>query len=167
MTNNVVFYLYNVFGDYMKKIFIFSITFGFIFSLLLFLNYRKNMNDKTELNKLYFFQISAYKDLKNAANKTKYLESYIVIKEKDQLYHIYIGLTKSLKNVSKIKEFYNKNGNNIYVREKNVNCKNFIKDLDNYEILLSSAESKESIEKIEREVLKKYKEYNCENIRNG
>lgn len=167
MTNNVDFNLYNKFGDKMKKIFIVSIILGIIFSLIIYLNYKKNINDNLEINKLYFFQVSAYKNLENIANKTKDLESYIVIKESDNLYHIYVGLTKDLKNLQKIKEFYTKNGDNIYVREKSVSCKKFISDLNNYEVLLSSAESKTSIEKIEKEVLKKYKEYNCENIRNG
>ena len=167
MTNNVGFNLYNEHGDNMKKVFIVSIVLGIVFSLILYLNYKKNINENVEINKLYFFQISAYKNLENVKNKTKNLESYIVIKENDNLYHIYVGLTKNLKNLQKIKEFYSKNGDNIYVREKNVGCENFMSDLNNYEVLLSSAESKKAIEKIEKEVLKKYKEYNCENVRNG
>ncbi len=167
MTNNVGFNLYNEHGDNMKKVFIVSIVLGIVFSLILYLNYKKNINENVEINKLYFFQISAYKNLENVKNKTKNLESYIVIKENDNLYHIYVGLTKNLKNLQKIKEFYSKNGDNIYVREKNVGCENFMSDLNNYEVLLSTAESKKAIEKIEKEVLKKYKEYNCENVRNG
>lgn len=167
MTNNVVIYLYNYFGDNMKKVFIISIVLGIIFSLILYLNYKKNTNDTKDINVLYFIQVSAFKNIKNISDKTKELESYIVIKEQDDLYHIYVGLTKNTKNLEKIKEFYKRNDDNIYVREKSVSCKNFIKELDNYEILLSSAESKRTVEKIEKEVLKKYKEYNCENIRNG
>ena len=167
MTNNVLFYLYNVFGENMKKVIVVSIILGIIFSLIIYLNYRKNVNDKKEINILYFLQISAYKNVENISNKTKNLDSYLVIKENDNLYHIYIGLTKDSKNLEKIKEFYKKSNDNIYVREKVVSCKNFISELSNYEILLSNAESKDIVEKIEKEVLKKYKEYNCENIRNG
>ena len=167
MTNNVVLYLYNKRGDNMKKVFVISITLGIIFSLILYLNYRKNTQSITKIDTLYFFQVSAYKNLENIANKTKDLESYIVVKESDDLYHIYIGLTKNLENLRKIKEFYKKSDDNIYVREKNVSCKEFIIELNNYEVLLSTASSKEAVEKIEKEVLKKYKEYNCENIRNG
>ncbi len=167
MTNNVVFNLYNIFGDYMKKVITISVILGIIFSLILYLNYKKNINGVKETDTLYFIQVSAYKNVKNISDKTKALENYIVVKEDDNLYHIYIGLTKNLKNLEKIKEFYKKNGDNIYVREKVVSCKNFISELNNYETLLSSAESKKTVERIEKEVLKKYKEYNCENIRNG
>ena len=167
MTNNVVIYLYNDFGDNMKKVFIISIVLGIIFSLIFYLNYKKNNNEFKDIDTLYFIQISAYKNVKSISTETKKLESYLIIKEEDNLYHIYVGLTKKLKNLEKIKEFYKKSDDNIYVRKKRVNCKKFISELENYEILLSSAESKSAIEKVEKEVLNKYKEYNCENIRNG
>jgi hypothetical protein len=167
MTNNVVFYLYNRFGDNMKRVFIISIILGIIFSLILYLNYKKNLNDIDSKVTLYFFQVSAYKNIENVSNKTKNLNSYLVIKESDNLYHIYIALTKNLENFKKIKELYEKNGDNIYVREKIVGCEKFILELDNYEVLISKVESKEAVERIQKDVLKKYKDYNCENIRNG
>ncbi len=167
MTNNMVFNLYNKLGDNMKKTLILSILLGVIFSLILYLNYKKNTEIKNNNNILYFLQVAAYKDLNNVNKEINNLQSYIVIEEIDNLYHIYVGITLDQKNFEKVKEFYKKNDYNIYVREKVVNCKNFISDLKNYDILLSKSNSKNSVDKIEKEVLKKYKEYNCENIRNG
>ena len=167
MTNNVVFNLYNIPGDNMRKVFIISVLLGIIFSLIIYLNYKKNIDSKIEVNTLYFLQISAYKNVKNISNKTKNLNNYLVIKESDNLYHIYIGLTKNPKNIEKIKEFYKKTDDNIYVREKVVSCSEFISELNNYDTLLLNTESEEVVKKIQKEVLKKYKEYNCENIRNG
>lgn len=158
MTNNMVFYLYNSFGDCMKKVFVFSITTGIIFSLLLILNYKKNINSNDHYETLYFVQVSAYKSVENISKITKSLDSYIVTHEDDNLYHIYVGITKNKKNLEKIKEFYIKKGNNIYVREKIVRCKNFLKELDNYEILL---ENSNNISLTLKEILKKYSE--CEN----
>ena len=162
MTNNMVFNLYNLFGDYMKKIFVFSITLGIIFSLLLILNYKKNINEKKYLETLYFMQLAAYENSSNVSKITKELDSYIVMKEDDNLYHVYVGIVKNKRNLEKIKEFYIKNGNNIYVREKMVRCKNFLNEIDNYEILL---EKSNNILPIEKEILKKFND--CENKRDG
>ena len=162
MTNNMVFNLYNLFGDYMKKIFVFSITLGIIFSLLLILNYKKNINAKKYLETLYFMQLAAYENSSNVSKITKELDSYIVMKEDDNLYHVYVGIVKNKRNLEKIKEFYIKNGNNIYVREKMVRCKNFLNEIDNYEILL---ENSNNILSIEKEILKKFND--CENKRDG
>jgi len=162
MTNNMVFNLYNLFGDYMKKIFVFSITLGIIFSLLLILNYKKNINEKKYLETLYFMQLAAYENSSNVSKITKELDSYIVMKEDDNLYHVYVGIVKNKRNLEKIKEFYIKNGNNIYVREKIVRCKNFLNEIDNYEILL---ENSNNILSIEKEILKKFND--CENKRDG
>ena len=158
----MVFNLYNLFGDYMKKIFVFSITLGIIFSLLLVLNYKKNINEKKYLETLYFMQLAAYEKSSNVSKITKELDSYIVMKEDDNLYHVYVGIVKNKRNLEKIKEFYIKNGNNIYVREKMVRCKNFLNEIDNYEILL---ENSNNILSIEKEILKKFND--CENKRDG
>ena len=146
----------------MKKVFVFSITTGIIFSLLLILNYKKNINIKEYYETFYFVQIYAYKNVENISKITKGLDNYIVIKEDDDLYHIYVGITKNKNNLEKIKEFYTKKGNNIYVREKAVRCKNFLDDSDNYEILL---ENSNNISSVLKEILKEYSE--CENKRNG
>ena len=146
----------------MKKVFVFSITTGIIFSLLLLLNYRKNITEQEHFELLYFIQIAAYKNTANVSKITKELDSYIVIKEEDNLYHIYIAITKNKKNLEKIKEFYIKKGNNIYVREKKVSCKNFLNQIDNYELLL---ENSNNILSIEKEILKSFND--CENKRNG
>lgn len=163
----MVFNLYNKLGDSVKKIIIISILLGIFFSLILYLNYRKNTIIIKNYDTLYFLQISAYKDLNNVDKIVNNLQSYIVIEENDNLYHVYVGITLDQKNSEKIKEFYKKNDYNIYVREKVISCKNFISDLKNYDALLSKSDNKSTVDKIEKEVLKKYKEYNCENIRNG
>ena len=111
---------------------------------------------------LYFVQLAAYESASNVSKITKELDSYVVVKEDDNLYHVYVAITKNKKNLEKIKEFYIKNGNNIYVREKIVRCKSFLNDIDNYDILL---EKSSSILSVEKEILKKYS--NCENKRNG
>ena len=146
----------------MKKVFVFSITIGIIFSLLLILNYKKNINDKEYFETLYFIQLAAYKAPSNISKLTKELDSYIVINEDDNLYHVYVAIVKNKKNLEKIKDFYIKKGNNIYVREKIVRCKSFLNEIDNYEILL---ENSNNILSIEKEILKRFS--NCENKRDG
>ena len=85
-----------------------------------------------------------------------------MINEDDNLYHVYVAIVKNKKNLEKIKDFYIKKGNNIYVREKIVRCKSFLNEIDNYEILL---ENSNNILSIEKEILKRFS--NCENKRDG
>ncbi len=142
----------------MKKIIIISVIFGILFSIILYINYKSNSNKEDTLTNVYFLQIGAYKNYENVSIATKLIPSYLVIKEND-LYHIYIGITKNSKNVEKIKEFYTKNGNNIYVSNKNIIGNDFVKKLETYDYLLSEAKDEEVIYTINKEILNSYEEY--------
>ena len=130
MTNNMAFFMYNLLEVrcYMKKVIIISLILGTIFSLFMFFNYKSNSNKEKRVTntEIYFLQIGAYKNHENVTNITKTLPYYLVIEE-EKLYHVYVGITKSEENAKKIKEFYTKSGNNIYIRAKTLSNENFIK----------------------------------------
>ncbi len=142
----------------MKKKIIIAVLFGVIFSVILYLNYKNNSSKNTSFTDVYFLQFGAYQKYENVSIATKLIPSYLVIKE-DNLYHIYVGITKNKENADKIKEFYNKNGNNIYVSSKNIEEKEFIKKLESYDYLLKEAKSEEVINAINKEILNIYEEY--------
>ena len=106
---------------------------------------------------IYLFQVGAFKNYKNVDTITKTLNNYIV-EEKDNTYFVYVGITKDKKNIDKLHEFFNKNVNNIYVKEKKVSNINFLKYLKKYDSLLKETTNYETIKLINKEVLNKYRE---------
>ncbi len=147
----------------MKKIIIVSVLIGVGVSLFLYFNYKNNNNEELAINsKIYMLQIGAYKNYENVSKITKTLNSY-VIEEQENLHHVYVGLTGNEKNIDKIKAFYEKNGDNIYVRVKNIDNEEFMKKLSAYDYMISSAESKDAILTINKEILKTYEELKHEN----
>ena len=98
---------------------------------------------------IYLFQVGAFKNYKNVDTITKTLNNYIV-EEKDNTYFVYVGITKDKKNIDKLHEFFNKNVNNIYVKEKKVSNINFLKYLKKYDSLLKETTNYETIKLIIR-----------------
>lgn len=106
---------------------------------------------------IYLFQVGAFKNYKNVDTITKTLNNYIV-EEKDNTYFVYVGITKDKKNIDKLREFFNKNVNNIYVKEKKVSNINFLNHLKKYDSLLKETTNYETIKLINKEILNKYRE---------
>ncbi len=141
-----------------KKIIILTIFISLVFALFLYLNYsRKSNSNETKSNTLYFLQVAAFKKYDNVIKMSKLLPSYIVIKE-DDLYHIYVAITKDEKNIEKLKEFYIKNGNDIFVKEKKEDNNDLIEYIVKYDFLLEETNDKDTIINISKNVLKKYEE---------
>lgn len=141
----------------MKKIIIITILIAFILSSFLYFNYVSARSNKKEGEVLYFLQVAAFKKYENVTKMSKLLSSYLVIQEED-LFHIYVGITKDKKNLEKLKEIYMSGGNNIYVKEKLVLNKEFIEYIKNYDYILEETDDKDIILNINKSVLKKYEE---------
>lgn len=145
-----------------KKIIILIIFIALMFALFLYFNYKKsNSNDKKESDTLYFLQVAALRKYENVTKMSKLLPSYLVIKE-DDLYHIYVAITKDKNNLKKLKEFYINNGNDIYVKEKNETNEDLLNYIVKFDFLLEEANDKETIINISKNVIKKYEELKYE-----
>ena len=92
----------------------------------------------------------------NKDNMTKTLKNYLVIEE-NNLFFVYVGITKNKKNLLKLEEFFKRKGNNIYIKHKKINNKNFINKINKYDALLSETNDYDTIEIINKEVLSLYK----------
>ncbi len=134
-----------------------SVLIGLFFGKIFFDNYdSSSMTVFDEKDKVYMLQYGVYKDELNMSKALKDYKKYLYIKEDDG-YHLYIGITKSNENIQKIKEFYDKKGNNIYVKESIENNKAFISILKEYDKIIGIAENND-IEEIEKIVISNYKE---------
>lgn len=145
----------------MKKFFItviLAILIGVVFGKLMFDQYDHKLKEVfKETEKVYFLQQGVYSNLENVTKNITKVSHYVV--EKDDLYYrVYVGITKNEKNINKIREILIGDGNDIYVRELNLNQTPFLDVLNQYDLLLEKVTKKEEILQIQKQVLNQYKE---------
>ncbi len=105
---------------------------------------------------VYFLQQGVYSSEDIMKNNMSSFDYYIYNLEDDG-YHTYVGITKSKENALKIKEFFKEKGYDIYVKENNIKNNSFISVLNQYDILLSSADNS-NIDSICNQILSSYEE---------
>ena len=145
----------------MKKILtpiIFAIAIGLILGKVLFSQYEKKLNPVfEEKEKIYVLQQGVYSSLENVEKYTTHLDYYIVDKDNDY-YRVYVAITHNKDNVEKLKKHYKSKGNDIYVRELEINSLEFFELIKQYDLLLENSSEGNEIEQIEKQVISKYEE---------
>lgn len=153
--------LYNIFGDYMKKYF-WSIFLSLIVGIYLG---KFTLNQYSDLNvfpvfgnydTLYFLQQGVYSSVLSMKENMNSFPYYIYNLDDDG-YHTYVGITNSLENAKKIKEYFANAGYDIYIKENNINNSVFISIVNQYDLLLNDAEG-DAIGDICNQVLSSYEE---------
>lgn len=155
------FILYNVFGDNMKRYF-WSIFLSLIVGVYLgkfTLNQYHDFNVFPAFSgyeTIYFLEQGVYSDEEVMKNSMSSFNYYIYSSDEDG-YHTYVGITKNYENALKVKEFYKEKGYDIYVKENDIKNNSFISVLNQYDILLSSADNN-NIDSICNQILSSYEE---------
>ena len=135
-----------------------SITIGCFFGKVVFNQYDKNLKPTMSEGELvYFLQQGAYSSEENMKKNTTGLEKYIYAKE-GNMYKVYVGITKTKENAEKLKEYYNKNGNDIYIKEMTLKNNEFLDDLTQYDKLLEEAKDETAAISVAGQIISKYKE---------
>ena len=129
------------------------ILLGIIFAGFLILKYKNKDIDVLSTETVYLLQIGAYQNYENVVKVTKTLPSYVIIEE-DGKTKIIVGITKDNNNQEKLK----KNYENIYIREEQIDNKEFLDYLTKYDYLLNETNNYETIEQINHKILNKYSE---------
>ena len=106
---------------------------------------------------LYFIQYGTFSNLKELEDNTINLQNY-VYNEQDNLYYVYVGITKLKENAEKIVKHYNNLGYEVIIKEFEISNKNFIDVLNNYDEVLKSTDDETTISSIVNQVLSKYEE---------
>lgn len=125
-----------------------------------FLKQYKNFNGIKVFNsgeKLYFIQYGAFSDLKELEENTINLQNY-VYNEQDNIYYVYVGITKLQENAEKIVNYYKSLGYDAIIKEFEISNKKFIEELSNYDNILKNAQDETVISSIVNQVLSKYEE---------
>lgn len=128
---------------------LFALIMGFISAFYIYKEYKSN--------NIYYIQIGAYSSLNNLNNNLSSIANKIILKD-DNLYHAYVGITTSSDNAKKIKDYYERLGKKIYIKEMKVKNDNFKIELAQYDILLKNAQSDEEIKNILETIIARYNE---------
>ena len=107
--------------------------------------------------KLFFIQYGVFSSLESLEDNTITLQNY-VYNEDNNLYYVYVGITKLEENAKKIVDYYKKNGNETIIKEFEVINKKFISDLENYDKVLKETDDDTVIASIINQTLSKYEE---------
>ena len=110
-----------------------------------------------EEKEVYFLQLGVYSTLETVQKNTNNFTSYIYTNE-DGKYHVYVALTKSSKNVEKLKGYFKGKGYDIYVKEMVISSEEYLDKLTQYDQVLEKTTEKEAIENVVDKILTEYKE---------
>ena len=137
-----------------------SILIGLFLSNLLFKEYEYDVKLSTVFsssNKVYFLQQGVYSSFDSMKENMISFSYYIYTYENDK-YYTFIGVTKDMENLEKLKGYYKSLDYDIYVKEVNVRNSEYLELLDEYDILLKAVDSKDAIDAIMMQLLGKYEE---------
>lgn len=141
-----------------KKLFyllIFLVT-GIILGRKIYLA-TNNYDVKTNTSTYYFIQEGVYSNKKILDENIKYLNSK-VIETIDDKYHVYLGITKDYNIALKLKQIYESEGYQIYIKEVTLDNMEFSNNLEQFDLLIENANNKNEILTIEEVVLANYEE---------
>lgn len=106
---------------------------------------------------LYFIQYGVFSSLESMEKETIALENYVYNIAED-MYYVYIGITKNSDNATKIINYYKDLGYETIIKKYQINSGKFLDELINYDNILSSTTDKTVIASLINQVLGKYEE---------
>lgn len=111
----------------------------------------------SKFNTIYLLEIGNYNSNKEMEKALTNVDTYLMEKENDK-YFAYIAVTGLEKNYDKLKDYYVKKGFKVEKREKILKSDKFIDTLNKYDLLLEKATEDTTIDKLEKELIQKYKD---------
>lgn len=136
-----------------------ALLLGYLCATFIFKEYKDSESVFGLSNTVYFLQYGVYTKQDSLDIKAdKYIEL-----EEDGKYYIYVGMTTSMDNAKKIQENYRKKGIELYIKECYVSNNEFVSELSQYDILLSSSKTEEEMNSILSTVLASYEEFVLKN----
>lgn len=127
-----------------------SIVIGFFIGKTFFNDYDNTTSVFNEGEKLYFIKL-------NSVKEDESLDDFLTLKEDDS-YNIYVGITKEESVARKIESYYEKQDNDISIKEKYVDNYSFLNILTEYDKICSAINDDKNLIDIERIVISNYKE---------
>lgn len=146
----------------MKKYFytfIIALMIGFFLSYYFIIQYDDYNGIKVSsvADELYFIQYGVFSSLESMENETISLTNYVYSKNDDK-YYVYIGITNNSDNVNKIVSYYKDLGYETIIKKYQVNNKNFIESVKEFDNILLETTDKTVINSIINQTLIKYEQ---------
>lgn len=116
-----------------------------------------NINKLKKEEKYYFLQEGVYNNKDNLNNNISNLTNKIIDYKNDK-YYVYVGITKDLEVAEKLMKIYEKDGFNIYIKEKGLSSEEFSTNVSQFDLLIKENEDDNQILTIEEVVLANYEE---------
>ena len=132
-----------------------ALLLGYLCATFVFNEYKNNETVFGLSNSVYFLQYGVYTNMEQATIK---VDKYIDIEEDDKHY-IYVGMTTSMENAKKIQDNYKEKGIDLYIKQEYVSNNEFVSELSQYDILLSSSKTNDEMTSILSTVLSSYEEF--------
>lgn len=132
-----------------------ALLLGYLCATFVFNEYKNNETVFGLSNSVYFLQYGVYTNMEKATIK---VDKYIDIEEDDKHY-IYVGMTTSMENAKKIQDNYKEKGIDLYIKQEYVSNNEFVSELSQYDILLSSSKTNDEMTSILSTVLSSYEEF--------
>ena len=134
-----------------------SIVIGLFFGKVFFDNYKSSsLTVFDEKDKVYMLQIGVYSSEEKMASSFKNYDKYLYI-DKDDGIHLYVGITKDKEIASRIKDYYEKKGYSIYIKESILDNQSFLSILGEYDKIIGITGDND-LKGIEEIVISNYKE---------
>ena len=133
------------------------VSLGIWMSQFVFNQYETKAVTNTKV--VYLLSIGSYPNKKQMEKELTKVDTYLVEEEND-IYFAYIAITSNEKNYDKLKKYYIKKGFKVTQRQKILKDDEFMKTLEKYDLLLEKSTEDTTIPKLEKELIKKYKEVN-------
>ena len=106
---------------------------------------------------LYFIQYGTFSSLEDLEENTINLQNYVYNKD-DNLYYVYVGITKDKENALKIVNYFKDLGYETTIKEFGITNKDFLNEIVNYDEILKNTNDVTAISSIINQVLMKYEE---------
>ena len=141
------------------KTFILASIIGFFLGYMCLSQYKNKNTIKvsTNTNSLYFIQYGVFSSKENMEENTINLQNYIY-NLNDELYYVYVGITKNKDNAYKISTYFNDLGYSTIIKEYSVSNKEFIKEIESLDEVLITTEDSLVIGSMASKSLEKYED---------
>ena len=105
----------------------------------------------------YFLQEGVYTSKDVMQESIKDIPHKLVV-FKDDMYYVYVGITKSEKNADKIQKIYEELGYQIHITTESLDNEEFSSNVTQFDLLVEEAESTEDVLTVEEVILANYEE---------
>lgn len=134
-----------------------AITLGFYGAKIAYDFYQvKKTIRETDYN-AFAVQYGAYTSIETLKKGLEGIDNYVVSTE-DGKYYVYLGFTTNPDNLSKIRHLYEKEDREIYTKKLFINNSEFVSSLEQFDVLLASANEEDDISSINNAILSSYDE---------